>query len=222
MQVADIATTLMCGAAAQASWWTVATAAAYLYYLMPDAKPSFWISVIFGCGGGLSALFTFSLPACVQHTGEWAQANVSYMTQCAATAAILIVCAVAGGDLSEPKQMRLLSIVCALFFVASMASFRAQEIINGVLNTYGGDYVRWFWIGGTACALFMGFLQLILRKTMTTAAGGVAFLGVGATLSLLGIPAFALLRSSKGCRLFRTRITKQTQSTEMILKMLNY
>jgi hypothetical protein len=197
MRSVDIAATLVCGTAAQASWWTVATAAAYLYYLMPDVKPSFWIGVVFGCGGGMSALLTFVLPARVQHTMQRTQAVVSYVVQAAATVAILVACAVAGDEMDKPGQQRLLDIVCALFFVASMASFRAQEILNGVLNTYGGDFVRWLWIGGTACALFMGCLQFILRSATTTETAGVAFLAVGAFASLMGIPAFALLRKGR-------------------------
>lgn len=191
----DVVMTAVSGAAAQASWWTVATAAAYLYFLMPDVKPSFWIGVVVGCGGGLSALLTFLLPPWVQHWHQWTQINLSYLLQAVATVGIIVVCTRAGDHLTQDDQQLLLYEVCGIFFVASMASFRAQELLNGVLSTYGNQlYVQWFWIGGTACALFMGALQLTLRLVMSSATAGVAFLGVGAYISLLGIPAFLVLR----------------------------
>lgn len=199
MDTHDIILTVACGAAAQSSWWTMSTAAAYLYFLMPNVTPSFWVALVFGCGGGLSALLTFILPPRVQHTAESTQAIASFVLQAAATGAILAVCVLhthVFGSTSRTvaEQQALLSVVAALFFVASMASFRAQEILNGVLNGYGKDYVPWFWRGGTVCALLMGCLQLILRTLVPKSEAGITFLGVGTFISLCGVPAFAAIR----------------------------
>eukprot|EP00052_Salpingoeca_macrocollata_P023165 m.203308 g.203308 ORF g.203308 m.203308 type:complete len:431 (+) comp21976_c2_seq1:54-1346(+) len=184
------------GCAAQASWWTFSTAAPLLAHHMPDLAPAFAVGLTFGFVGLAYALVPFAAPglrSAEAHLGR--HAKVGFVVQGALTAAVAALFAAADALFgaverrSYHQQQTLLAVVCVLFGGASLASFRCQENMNGLLGKLQlGQSV---WVGGVSCALILGLLQVLLRPVAGVSAGtsGVVFLATGAVLSLLGLPA---------------------------------
>lgn len=195
----------------------MATAADVFGTLLPELKSSFWIGLVFGIVGllypvtiGLTITTFGDRYMAAATSGEdqtrrhgklcAVQATVSLVLQAIATAAIGIAAFVhsplSPSDPDDDGQKTLLIVILALFVVASLASFSAQESLNALAAPKKLD--RQVWVGGVTCALIFGLLRLGLSYTrLGVRSTGLIYLITSAAISLCSVVGVRLLTSKQ-------------------------